>query len=223
MVMFTGLVDAIGEVRAIERGAKEVSFHVRSGYSELQLGESIAVMGTCLTVTRIDGDSFWVDASRETLALTNLGELAKGDRVHLERALRLGQRLGGHLVSGHIDGVGRLVAREPMGDAARVTFEVPERLAPFVAPKGSVAIDGVSLTINGVRGAGFDVMLVPYTRKETLFDARAVGARVNLEVDVLSKYVARLLGRPGVDGRGDAQILELLQKQGFLDSPAERT
>ena len=214
--MFTGLVDSIGSIRAIERTAKGARFRVACGYESLVLGESIAVSGTCLTVTTRESDGFWADASKETLELTNLGEMKEGSRVHLERALQVGDRLGGHLVSGHVDGVGRIVSREPVGDAAKTTFEVPERLAPFLAPKGSVTIDGVSLTVNGVRGTRFDVMLVPFTRKETLFDERAVGAKVNLEVDVLAKYVARLMGRPGVDGRGDALSLELLQRQGYL-------
>ena len=214
--MFTGLVDSLGTIRAIQRTAKGVRLRVATGYQELVLGESIAVMGTCLTVTTIESDGFWADASKETLEKTNLGELRESSRVHLERALQLGDRLGGHLVSGHVDGVGRIAAREPVGDAAKVTFEVPERLAPFLAPKGSVTIDGVSLTVNGVRGTRFDVMLVPFTRKETLFDERPVGAKVNLEVDILAKYVARLMGRPGVDGRGDALSLELLQRQGYL-------
>ncbi len=214
--MFTGLVDSIGAIRSVQRHAKGASFRVAAGYEALVLGESIAVMGTCLTVTKIESDGFWADASKETLELTNLGDLAGGAQVHLERALQVGDRLGGHLVSGHVDGVGRIAARENVGDAAKTTFEVPERLAPFLAPKGSVTVDGVSLTVNGVRGTRFDVMLVPFTRKETLFDGRAVGARVNIEVDVLAKYVARLMGRPGVDGKGDALSLELLQRQGYL-------
>jgi len=215
--MFTGLVDAIGTIRAIERTQKGARLRVATKYESLILGESIAVMGTCLTVTSIEEDGFWADASKETLELTNLGELQTGGKVHLERALQLGDRLGGHLVSGHVDGVGRIAAREPVGDAVKTSFEVPERLAPFLAPKGSVTIDGVSLTVNGVRGTRFDVMLVPYTRKETLFDERSVGAKVNLEVDMLAKYVARLMGRPGVDGKGDALSLELLERQGYLD------
>lgn len=170
---------------------------------------------------QLDG-GFWADASTETLDKTNLGELKSGGRVHLERAVRLGDRMGGHLVTGHVDGVGRIVSRTPLGEAVRVTFEVPESLAPFFAPKGSATIDGVSLTVNGAAERRFDVALVPFTRSETLFDHKPVGARVNLEVDVLAKYVARLLGRPGVDGVDPGQagdeggLLESLRKGGYV-------
>ena len=142
---------------------------------------------------------FDADASLETLDKTNLGDLTEGDRVHLERALALGDRLGGHLVTGHIDGVGTLAARAPEGDYVRASFEVPKRLAPFLAPKGSITVNGVSLTVNTVVGTRFDVMLVPYTLDETTFGEMRNGTRVNLEVDILAKYVASLMGKPGVD------------------------
>ena len=225
--MFTGLVDSIGEIQQVARTADGARFHVACGYEALALGESIAVNGVCLTVTEETRAprGFWADASTETLDKTNLGELKSGGRVHLERALRLGDRMGGHVVTGHVDGVGRIVTRTPLGDAVRVTFEVPESLAPFFAPKGSATIDGVSLTVNGAAERRFDVALVPFTRSETLFDHKPVGARVNLEVDVLAKYVARLLGRPGVDGippglgprDGDeGGLLESLRKGGYV-------
>ncbi|MDM7913772.1 MAG: riboflavin synthase, partial [Candidatus Eisenbacteria bacterium] len=140
-------------------------------------------------------------------------------RDSLKRALAAGDRLGGHLVTGHVDGVGTVVGREPVGDALRMTFEVPQALAPFLAPKGSITIDGTSLTVNGAAGRRFDVMLVPFTRKETLLDSLALHARVNLEVDVLAKYVARLLGKPGVDGiaPGEGGVsLDLLRTHGYL-------
>jgi riboflavin synthase len=216
--MFTGLVQQVGRVRAIERNARGATLEVGCTFEALVLGESIAVNGCCLTVTADRGGAFTADASLETLAKTTLGELAPGSRVHLERALMAGERLGGHLVTGHVDGVGRVASRAPLGDAMKVTFEVPEPLAPFMAPKGAVTVHGVSLTVNGVVGRCFDVVLVPFTRAETVFDSLEVGARVNLEADVLAKYVARLLGRPGVDGvdDGGGVSLDLLRRHGYL-------
>lgn len=216
--MFTGLVAEIGTVRRIDRSASGVTLEVACGFDALVLGESIAVNGACLTVTADRGGAFSADASLETLEKTTLGELGPGSRVHLERALSAGARLGGHLVTGHVDGIAHIVEKTPVGDAMKVVFEVPEALAPFMAPKGSVTVHGVSLTVNGVRGRRFDVVLVPFTRSETIFDSLGPGARVNVEVDVLAKYVARLLGRPGVDGVDDGGgiSLDLLQRHGYL-------
>ena len=152
---------------------------------------------------------------------TSLGSLARGSKVHLERALPAGARLGGHYVSGHVDGVGRIAGKSPLGDAVRIDFEVPPVLAPFLAPKASITVDGVSLTVNGASGNRFDVVLVPITRTKTLIDQKPIGATVNLEVDVLAKYVARLLGRPGVDGvdpgdpAGGGVTMDTLRRAGF--------
>ena len=216
--MFTGLVQQIGKVSELRRSAGGVLLRIACTYQKLVLGESIAVNGCCLTVTTILDDGFTADASQETLDKTTVGALRVGDSVHLERALAAGDKLGGHLVTGHVDGVGKLVQRDPLGDAVRVTFEVPELLAPLIAPKGSVTLDGTSLTVNSVNGRRFDVVLVPFTRSETLFDHRALGAGINVEVDVLAKYVARLLGKPGVDGTGGGEglSLEALAKAGFV-------
>lgn len=197
--MFTGLIEQVGTIEALERRDDGLSIRIGCALHPYELGESIAVNGTCLTVKSFSESHFDADASLETLDKTNLGALNTGRRVHLERALALGDRLGGHLVSGHIDGVGVLVERATEGEYLRATFEVPPRLAPFLAPKGSISVDGVSLTVNGVRGARFDVMLVPYTLDETTFGDMAKGTAVNLEVDILAKYVASLLGKPGVD------------------------
>lgn len=216
--MFTGLVQQIGRIADLRRTAQGASIRFESAFRDLELGESVAVDGACLTVKERDAASFWADASAETLAKTTLAERRAGDRVHLERSLRLGDRLGGHLVTGHIDAVGKLVERNPVGDSQKVVFAVPAPLAPFLAPKGAVTVDGVSLTVNGVSGRRFDVVLVPYTRRETTFDDRAVGASVNLEVDVLAKYVARLLGKPGVTGDvGEDALLDQLRDKGFLE------
>jgi riboflavin synthase len=198
--MFTGLVEQVGTIEHLEPREDGLSLRITCALHPYVLGESIAVNGTCLTVKSFAEESFDADASLETLDKTNLADLGIGDRVHLERALGLGERLGGHLVTGHVDGVGTLVTRGSQGDYVQACFEVPKRLAPFVAPKGSVAVNGVSLTVNGVTGARFDVMLVPYTLEKTTFGEMRVGTRVNLEVDILAKYVARLMGKPGVDG-----------------------
>lgn len=200
--MFTGLVEEVATVVRAKRNADGLILRIESSrlrpFSE---GESIAVNGTCLTVKSFADTWFEADASNETLDKTNLGEAGEGSEVHLERAVALGERLGGHLVSGHIDGVGALRSRSPDGDYVRAGFGVPDRLLPFLAPKGSVTVDGVSLTINGVERDGFDVMLVPYTLNETTFGRLPLGTKVNLEVDILAKYVASLLGKPGVDGK----------------------
>jgi riboflavin synthase len=197
--MFTGLIEQVGTIDRLERRDDGLSIRIACALRAYELGESIAVNGTCLTVKSFSEGYFEADASPETLGMTNLGDLNEGDRVHLERALALGDRLGGHLVTGHVDGVGQLCARAPEGDYVRASFEVPKRLAPFLAPKGSVTVNGVSLTVNTVAGTRFDVMLVPYTLDETTFGEMANGTRVNLEVDILAKYVASLMGKPGVD------------------------
>ena len=197
--MFTGLIEQVGTVESLDRREDGLELSIACALHPYELGDSIAVNGTCLTVKSFSVGSFDCDASLETLDKTNLGDLGIGSRVHLERSLALGGRLGGHLVSGHIDGVGTLVERDAEGDYLRTAFEVPPRLAPFLAPKGSIAVDGVSLTINAVSGNRFDVMLVPYTLEHTTFGELQTGARVNLEVDILAKYVASLMGRPGVD------------------------
>ena len=201
--MFTGLIEQVGTIEALDRGKDGLSVRIACALNPYTLGESIAVNGTCLTVKSFSEAHFDADASPETLDKTNLGDLSTGDRVHLERAMALGDRLGGHLVTGHVDGVGTLVGRETEGDYLRVTFEVPKPLAPFLAPKGSITVNGVSLTVNAVAGRCFDVMLVPYTLDETTFGRMLSGARVNLEVDILAKYVASLLGKPGVDAPDD--------------------
>ena len=201
--MFTGLIEQVGSIEALQRRDDGLEIRIGCGLHPYTLGESIAVNGTCLTVKSFSETHFDADASLETLDKTNLGDLAVGDRVHLERALALGERLGGHLVTGHVDGVGSVAGRAPEGDYMRVSFDVPTPLAPFLAPKGSITVNGVSLTVNAVAGTRFDVMLVPYTLDETTFGAMQAGARVNLEVDILAKYVASLMGKPGVDATDD--------------------
>ena len=217
--MFTGLIEAVGKLVARTSrgpGARLVIAAPLSG-GELALGESISVNGVCLTVDATTKDGFEADASAETLAKTTLGGLALGARVNLERALRLDARLGGHIVSGHVDGVGALVSREPMGDAERVVFRAPRELLRFIAPKGSIAVNGVSLTVNDVEGEMFSVAIIPRTKKETqLGDVPSEGP-VNLEIDLLARYVLRLIEAPRASSESkDASLLELLKKNGYV-------
>lgn len=210
--MFTGLVETTGILRR-RSGRPVARAFVETSLAPLVLGESIAVNGVCLTVDRILPGGFECDMSGETLDKTTLGELPLGGRVHLERSMTLGGRMGGHVVLGHVDGKGRVSSREPRGDALRFEVAVPPELGRFVATKGSIAIDGVSLTINGVSGpsaseVAFDVMLVPHTLGRTLLGEMAPGARVNIEVDVLARYVARQLEYQSGDpaGRGETDV-----------------
>jgi riboflavin synthase len=206
--MFTGLVTVMGTLASRTANAAHgvgARLCVRACFDDgpLTLGESIAVDGTCLTVDGLTDDGFEVDASAETLARTTLGRLPPSSPVHLERALRVGSLLGGHLVTGHVDGVASVVERSVAGEALAMAFVAPPELARFVAEKGSVAVDGVSLTINEVRRERFGVMLIPHTLHKTKLGALSPGDLVNLEVDLVARYVARLLsfdparGEPG--------------------------
>ncbi len=195
--MFTGIVTELGEVRAIEqRGDTRFVISTAQDTTKIDMGASIACSGVCLTVvdkgTDDRGGWFAVDASAETLSLTNLGDWREGSRINLERSLRVGDELGGHIVSGHVDGTAEITAIEAEGDSKRFSFKVPQKLAKFVAAKGSVALDGVSLTVNEVAGNSFGVNLIPHTQEVTTFGGSQVGDKVNLEIDVLARYVARL-------------------------------
>lgn len=195
--MFTGLVETTARVRSLTHKGPMAVLALREFAVEpraLQLGESIAVSGVCLTVAAVHAGGFDADVSSETLALTTLGELAIGNHVNIERSLRVGDRMGGHMVLGHIDGVGRIAVVETVGKAWRVEVEAPEELARFFASKGSVTVDGCSLTVNRITGNTFELMLVPHTLSVTILGAWKTGTRVNLEVDVLARYVARQLG-----------------------------
>ncbi len=195
--MFTGIIRYQGTIDGVERRAGDVRLTVAlpsDAASDLALGDSIAVNGVCLTVAALGGETFAADVSNETLGLTTLGDLGAGSRVNLEPALALGERLGGHLVSGHVDGIGKV--RSVAGDARslRIAIGVPSALARYLAKKGSVCVDGVSLTINAVSGDTFDVNIIPHTAGETTIGQFAPGTRVNIEVDMLARYLERLLG-----------------------------
>ena len=196
--MFTGIVHGTGQIRSMEDAAQgDLRLEVGCEALErtLAVGDSVAVDGVCLTALEPRPDAFWCDVSRETLACTTLGARNVGDAVNLEPALTLSTPLGGHLVSGHVDGVGTCLGREPEARSVRFTFEVPEALARYVAPKGAICIDGVSLTVNEVEGARFGVNIVPHTLEATGFGAIEPGTRVNLEVDMIARYLERLTAR----------------------------
>jgi len=191
--MFTGIVTDIGQVAAREaRG--DTRFRIRTAYDTagIDIGASIACSGVCLTAVQKGPDWFAVDVSAETLSRSTLGAWAEGSRINLERSLKVGDELGGHIVSGHVDGVGEVSETHRDGDSLRVTFTVPETLARYIAEKGSVAVDGASLTVNEVGPLSFGVNLIPHTQAVTTLGALAKGSKVNLEIDVLSRYVARL-------------------------------
>nr|WP_295381738.1 riboflavin synthase [Pseudoxanthomonas sp.] len=195
--MFTGIIEGLGTLATTESRGGDVRLSVRVGtlpFEQVQLGESIAVNGVCLTVIDFDAGSFQADASNETLALTTLGGLAPGAPVNLERAMRPTDRLGGHLVSGHVDGLGRVLDIREDARAQRWRFSAPAALLRYIAKKGSICVDGVSLTVNEVDDVGFEVALIPHTVSHTAFAQTRVGDAVNLEIDLVARYVERLLG-----------------------------
>ena len=195
--MFTGIITAIGEVRSLTPLAEGADMRLVIATpwpdtAEIPLGASIANSGCCLTVIERGADWFAVQVSAETLAKTTLGQWQVGSRINLERALKVGDELGGHIVSGHVDGLGRVIAATPDHGSTRWRFEVPTELAKYIAPKGSVAINGVSLTVNEVEAGTFGVNIIPHTAEHTTFGTLAVGDAVNIEIDMLARYVARL-------------------------------
>lgn len=194
--MFTGIVTDLGRVRSLAPGGV-TRIVIETGYDTgaIALGASIACNGACMSVVETGPGWFSVEASAETLARTTIGSWKPGTPVNLERPLRLGDELGGHLVLGHVDGVGEIVARQPDGDSLRFRIRAPAELSRFIAPKGSIAVEGVSLTVNEVEAEVFGVNIIPVTRRATSFGAFAPGARVNLEIDMLARYLARLMDR----------------------------
>ena len=212
--MFTGIIQAVGRIARLEPRGGDVRLTVDTAgldMADVALGDSIAVSGVCLTVIEFDAASFAADVSNETLTHTTLGKHKAGDAVNLEKALRLADRLGGHMVSGHVDGAGKVVSVVPDGRSLRWTFEVPSELARYIAHKGSVCIDGTSLTVNEVGGNRFGVNLIPHTVAHTAFAARRPGDAVNIEVDVVARYVERLL----TGGDGPRLDEAFLKQHGF--------
>lgn len=211
--MFTGIIEEMGNVKALRReaGAARLSLSAAKVLGGTVLGDSICVNGVCLTVVEMGKDGFSSDVAVETLRVTNLGELKAGARVNLERALQLSARIGGHLVSGHVDAVGRLRERRDEGNGWRIFFDAPETVLRYVIKKGSIAIDGISLTVADVDRAGFSIAVIPHTAGLTTLGFKKAGDSVNLEADIIGKYVERLL--PG-KAAGNVS-LELLKENGF--------
>jgi riboflavin synthase len=214
--MFTGLVEGVGRLVGLIPQAQGLRLTLETSFpaTELTLGESVAVAGACLTVVALEPPRVSFEVSPETLACTTFPLKKVGDRVNLERALKLGSRLGGHLVTGHVDGVGEVRELKPGPAHTVVKFELPGDLSRFVIAKGSITVDGVSLTVNTCQGRAFTVNLIPLTARETTLGVLKVGDRVNLETDIIGKYVARLLGKDNLQGQGVTP--ELLARHGFL-------
>ena len=218
--MFTGIIQAIGAIAAIEAKGGDVRLFVRTGpldLSDVALGDSIATNGVCLTAVALSGDGFGADVSRETLDLTTLHRLRPGSPVNLEKALTLTTRLGGHLVSGHVDGVGEVVERREDARSIRFSIAAPAQLARYIAHKGCICVDGASLTVNRVDGARFELNIVPHTLRETIMVDYRPGTLVNLEVDLIARYLERLLlgdraAEPAPSGVTEA----LLKTRGFI-------
>ncbi|HOV87986.1 MAG TPA: riboflavin synthase [Syntrophobacteraceae bacterium] len=220
--MFTGLIEGTGLLLRMDRRGADAQMVLRASFpmERLALGESISVDGACLTVASFQGDVFAADVSAETLRRTTLGRKTSGSRVNLERALRLGDRLGGHLVSGHVDGIGVLKERRPEGRSLKLSFEIPPDLSVYVVEKGSIAVNGISLTVNACSPGRFEVNIIPHTSGETTLGEIRVGEEVNIETDLIGKYVAKMLDswlnssrKTEKPGRIDPSFL---QKHGFL-------
>ncbi|MBN2885703.1 MAG: riboflavin synthase [Chromatiaceae bacterium] len=221
--MFTGIIQAVGRIARIEPRAGDLRLSIDTGKLPLEavvLGDSIAVNGVCLTAVALGHQGFSADVSRETLSLTTLGALGVGARVNLEKALTLATPLGGHLVSGHVDGIGTLLERHQDARSTRLRLRAPEALARYIAPKGSIAVDGTSLTVNRVEGAEFELNIVPHTLDETILGDYRPGTQVNLEVDLIARYLERLLlgdtaSDPSGSARTEALSQDFLARHGF--------
>ncbi len=221
--MFTGIIETTGHVHAISAGEQDTRLVFHRGsldISDVALGDSIAVNGVCLTVVELKDDEFAMDVSSETLAMTTLGKLELDSPVNLEKALALGDRLGGHLVSGHVDGIAEVKSRVPEGRGERFTIQVPQQLRKYISRKGSVCLDGVSLTVNNVSANEFDVLIIPHTQEITIIRHYQAGTRINLEVDLIARYLESLLeGRlPSDDAEPKAEPIsrEFLAESGFI-------
>ena len=215
--MFSGIIETIGAIRSLRKDAKgaRITIEAPGLLNGVRLGDSIALNGVCVTVVDFDERKFEADLSIETLRRTNLGELAVGDGCNLERAMALGERLGGHLVSGHVDGVGRIKSRKNEGDSIWLTFEAPVEVMRYVVYKGSVAVDGISLTVAACESETFSVSIIPHTGEQTTLTDKKDGAAVNLEADLIGKYVEKLLV-PHMESRSPSGVtMEKLKEQGY--------
>lgn len=216
--MFTGIIQAVGRVESVQPRDGDMRLRIQTGklsMEDVALGDSICTNGVCLTVIELPGDGFWADVSIETLNYTTLGALQSGARVNLEKALTPESRLGGHIVSGHVDGVGEVVSLKEDARSVRIVLRAPDALARYIAHKGSICVDGTSLTVNAVNGAEFDLNIIPQTMAETVFGQYQPGSRVNLEVDVIARYLERLIQGDAAAKPGGLS-LETLADNGFL-------
>lgn len=220
--MFTGIIEAIGSIRSLSPKGGDVRVHVATGkldLSDVKLGDSIAVNGVCLTVVELPGDGFCADVSRETLARSAFVNLKNGSPVNLEKALLPTTRLGGHLVSGHVDGVGEVISRQDNARAVQFWIRAPKPLARYIAMKGSITVDGTSLTVNGVNGSEFVLTIVPHTLQETIMAQYQTGSLVNLEIDLIARYLERLLqGEHAAESTSTAITADFLAEHGFMRS-----
>ena len=219
--MFTGIIESIGKIAKMEERGGDVRLYIATGkldLSDVALGDSIAVNGICLTAVVLPGDGFVADVSNETLSLTSLGQLSSGSPVNLEKALTMSTRLGGHLVSGHVDGLGEVIAKSEDARSIRFTVKAPDELAKYIAHKGSITVDGTSLTVNAVKGAEFELNIVPHTAQETIMSEYEVGRKVNLEVDLVARYLERLLlGDKAADAYAEGGLnMQKLMEAGFV-------
>ncbi len=217
--MFTGIIEAVGDVVALEPKSGDLRVRIRTNKLDLgdvRLGDSIATNGVCLTVVDLPGDGYWADVSVETLKLTSVGQWQVGTRVNLEKALTPETRLGGHIVSGHVDGIGEVVNRYTDARAEQFFVKAPSSLAKYIAYKGSITVDGTSLTVNAVEGDTFQLTIVPHTVAETIFGDYKMGTKVNLEVDVIARYLERLLmGEKAADAQSSSIDMAFLAQNGF--------
>ena len=219
--MFTGIIQAVGEVTAMVQSGGDLRLRIHTGklaLDDVGLGDSICTNGTCLTVVELPGDGYWADVSVETLNFTTLGQLRIGSRVNLEKALTASDRLGGHIVSGHVDGVGEVVSMVEDARSIRFVMRAPDVLAKYIAHKGSICIDGTSLTVNAVSGSQFELNIIPQTMAETVFGGYRPGTQINLEVDVIARYLERLMmGDKAADPSKEPGLtMATLAESGFL-------
>ncbi len=216
--MFTGIIQAIGTIADMQAKGGDIALAINTAkldLSDVALGDSIAVNGVCLTAIALTESGFTADVSRETLALTSLGSLSKGSEVNLEKALTLQTRLGGHLVSGHVDGLGEVKSRQNDGRSERFVISAPDDISRYIATKGSITIDGVSLTVNAVNGSDFEINIVPHTIQETIIEHYQVGTKVNLEVDIIARYLERLIQGGAVTADSSNITEAFLAENGF--------
>ncbi|HBX60463.1 MULTISPECIES: riboflavin synthase [unclassified Methylophaga] len=212
--MFTGIIAAVGQLKSLESRGGDIRLHIdpaKLDLTDVKLGDSIAVNGVCLTVVEMASRSLQFDVSQETLQRTSLGQLKKGSEANLEKALAVGDRLGGHMVSGHVDGLGEVISKTASARSWQYKIKVPTELERYIAEKGSITIDGVSLTVNGVFDGGFDINIIPHTLEETIIQHYQTGTRVNLEVDLIARYLERLLPQTGSTISRD-----FLTQQGYI-------